>query len=196
MLTCGFSVTGMVGSVSRAESLVIRRAALALGTALCMLLVATPAWAHGGAHAPGALPVGHTWDFLLPTLDGSRLVQASALSGPVLVNFFARDCAACIATLPRLVAFAKARPQWTVLLVSTDAAAEAREFLQQHGVQLTVLKPGINLPALMRGAGNTKGGLPFTVGLNAARICEGQLGDVTDKDLHRMATTCAAAPGY
>lgn len=155
---------------------------------------AASAFAHGDAHAPGTLPVGHAWNFTLPTLDGSRFVQAAALSGPVLVNFWGKDCGPCITELPRLEAFAKANPSWTVLLVSTDAPADAREFVQRHGVQLDVLRPGANVAALMRSAGNRRGGLPFTVALRAdtreARICHGQLGELAHADLGRIAAAC------
>lgn len=164
--------------------------------AALLALVAGCAQAHSGSHAPGALTLGHAWDFTLPTLDGSRFVQLSALSGPVLVNFWGKDCGPCISELPRLEAFAKANPQWTVLLVSTDAPADAREFAQRHGVNLTVLRPGANVGALMRSAGNRSGGLPFTVALRAdtreARVCSAQAGELAQPDLGRFAAACEA----
>ena len=170
----------------------MRAALLAAGMAVGV----APVWAHEGAHSAAALPLGHAWDFTLPTLDGSRFVQASALGGPVLVNFWGKDCGPCIAELPRLQAFAKANPQWTVLLVSTDAPADAREFVQRHGVTLTVLRPGANVGALMRSAGNRSGGLPFTVALRAetreARLCGGQSGELAQPDLERIAAACEA----
>ena len=164
--------------------------------AACLALVAAFAHAHGGAHAPGAVPLGHAWDFTLPTVDGSRFVQASALGGPVLVNFWGKDCVPCVTELPRLEAFAKANPQWTVLLISTDAPADALEFVQRHGLRLTVLRPGANVGALMRSAGNRSGALPFTVALRSdsreARICGGQLGELGQADLARVAAACDA----
>ncbi len=162
--------------------------------AACMALGVGPASAHDGAHAPGAVPVGQAWDFTLPTLDGSRFVQASASKGPVLVNFWGKDCGPCITELPRLQAFANANPKWTVLLISTDAPADARAFVQRHGVQLPVLRPGGNVVALMRSAGNRSGGLPFTValtpGTQQARLCAGQLGELAAADLGRLAAAC------
>jgi outer membrane receptor for ferrienterochelin and colicins len=164
--------------------------------AACLAVGVGAAPAHDGAHRQGALPAGLAWDFTLSTLDGSRFVQASALSGPVLVNFWGKDCAPCITELPRLEAFARANPQWTVLLVSTDAPADAREFVRRHAVELPVLRPGANVAALMRSAGNRSGGLPFTVALRAetseVRICGGQSGELAQADLARMAAACEA----
>lgn len=166
------------------------------------LLLATQWLAQAQAHdssqagaATGHLPMGQAWDFTLPMLDGSRFVQVSSLKGPVLVNFWGKDCGPCIAELPRLEAFAKAHPSWTVLLVATDMPASARDFVRRHGVQLPVLGPGANVGALMRSAGNRSGGLPFTVVLNQARVCEGQPGALQAHDLQRIASasTCAGA---
>lgn len=161
-------------------------------TALALAL--TPAWAHDGAHVaaqrPAATVGGKPWDFTLPTLDGSRFVQASSFAGPVLVNFWGRDCGPCITELPRLQAFAQAHPDWTVLLVSTDSTAQAQEFVQRHQLTLAVLRPAANVGALMRSAGNRSGGLPFSVTLYKGRLCTSRSGELADTDLTAMALGC------
>jgi thiol-disulfide isomerase/thioredoxin len=142
-----------------------------LGQAACVL--AAPARA-----APAA------WDFTLPTLEGDRFVQLSQLRGPVLVNFWGRDCPPCVAELPRLQAFAKSQPSWTLLLVATDTPQRARQCLLQRGISgLTVLRTTGNPAALMRGAGNRSGALPFSVALQDGRICQARTGEWTDADL-------------
>jgi outer membrane receptor for ferrienterochelin and colicins len=174
----------------------MRHAFSAAALACCALTTQ----AHDGPHAATpvahvapatSVAVGQAWDFTLPSLDGSRFVQASGITGPVLVNFWGRDCPPCVAELPRLQAFAQANPHWSVLLVSTDSPAIAREFVQRHGITLPVLRPGGNVAALMRSAGNRSGGLPFTVALRSARICETQTGAVEAADLQRMAQACS-----
>jgi hypothetical protein len=157
------------------------------------LACALPARAHNGPHALGTVPIGHGWDFTLPTLDGSRFVSASSPTGPVLVTFWGVDCAQCIADLPRLQAFAAAHPDWTVLLISTDAPARAEEFVQRHGIALTVLRPGANVAALMRSAGNRSGKPPFTVALRQGRLCDGQPGALAEPDLERIAARCTTS---
>lgn len=167
----------------------------------CLLASAAawrPALAHDGAHAaqpPAGAPaasgaIGQHWDFTLATLDGDRFVQPSRLSGPVLVNFWGRDCEPCLDELPRLAAFAQRQPHWTVLLVSTDAPAAAREALAQRGITLVALRSGANVTALMRNAGNRSGALPYSVGLHGGVICHSQLGVLSDTTLSAWAEAC------
>lgn len=155
-----------------------------------MGVLASAAAAHDAVHELGAAPDELAWGFTLPTLDGSRFVQSSALKGQVLVNFWGKDCPPCVAELPRLQTFARTHPKWTVLLVSTDAPADARAFMQRHGVALTVLRPGANVSGLMRSAGNRGGGLPFTVAMHNARICHRHLGEVGEAELASFTSAC------
>ena len=134
----------------------------------CLALCAPPILA--GAQPAGRPQAGLAWDFSLPALDGGRFVRLSDQQGPVLVNFWSRDCPPCVTELPRLQAFADAHPTWTVLLVSTDTPAAATEFVRAHAITLPVLRPGGNVAALMRSAGNRVGALPFTVATRTARV--------------------------
>lgn len=161
-----------------------------LATLLAVWLVT--AQAHNGPHGAQSGAPGQLWDFTLASLDGNRFVRASDTVGPVLVNFWGKDCPPCVAELPRLHEFARANPQWTVLLVSTDSPTVANEFVRQHGLTLPVLRPGGNVSALMRSAGNRSGGLPFTVTLRNSRLCASQSGSVDTADLHRLAQACPA----
>jgi len=113
-------------------------------------------------------------------------VQVSKLPGPVLVNFWGRDCAPCVAELPLLQTFARKNRDWTILLVCTDAPREARVFLQKHNVTLTALKPGANVAGLIRGAGNRSGGLPFTVVLCGGQVCQTRERGLSEADLEAL----------
>jgi outer membrane receptor for ferrienterochelin and colicins len=169
---------------------------VARAAAWLLVALALPAHPHEGAHAPGApgagdvSATGRAWDFTLPTLDGSRFVQASSIGGPVLVNFWGKDCGPCITELPRLAAFAREHPGWTVLLVSTDPPSMAAEFARRIGLSGTVLRPGANVQALMRSVGNRHGALPFSVALRGGRICRTQLGELHESVLAQWSAAC------
>jgi len=174
----------------------LRRLSVLSGPALGLAatVLAASVMAHDGAHPKSKAGVAPaSWDFTLPTLDGTRFVQAARIAGPLLVNFWGRDCAPCVAELPRLQAFADANPHWTVLLVSTDAPGDAREFVQRYGVTLPVLRSGANVAGLMRSAGNRSGGLPFSVALAGAAVCSTQAGELGTADLERWARECGVA---
>ncbi len=156
-----------------------------------LLATAGEVHAHDGTHGDQAVvPLGTAWDFNLPSLDGSRFVQASTVKGPVLINFWGKDCAPCVAELPRLEAFAAANPLWTVLLVSTDSPAVAREFATRLNLKLPVLRSGANVAALMKSAGNRHGALPFSLALRDGALCERQLGELSHTDLARWSAAC------
>ena len=130
-------------------------------------------------------------DFKLPTLDGKRFIELRQAAKPVLVNFWGVDCPPCVAELPMLDQFAAQRPDWSVLLVNTDSAAMAQRFLEQHPVQSTVLRPGMNVTGLMRKAGNTMGALPFTVVLDSRQaICFRKTGALSPEDIARIPALC------
>lgn len=133
---------------------------------------------------------GQPWHFTLPTLDGDRFVSLADVRGPVLVNFWGRDCPPCIAELPRLQAFARQHAGWTVLLVSTDAPEVARAALARRGVVLPALRMGANVKGLMREAGNTSGGLPYSVAVRSGRICRAAAGEVSDELLAQWRHAC------
>lgn len=169
-----------------------------LGLLVCAFF-ATSALAHDGPHGKAASSASvnqsgqqpmKRWDFTLATLDGARFVQASKITGPLLVNFWSRDCPPCVAELPRLQAFARNNPSWTVLLITTDAPADASTFLEQRKISIQSLRRGANVLGLMRSAGNTHGGLPFTVTLQEGAVCRTELGEVSDAQLVAIVAQC------
>lgn len=153
-----------------------RREALVAGMVGALL-------AHG-AHAAAQPP---SWSFSLPTLAGDRFVELASFKGPVLVNFWGRDCPPCLAELPRLEAFAAANPHWTLLLISTDPPQLAREAAQRFQLKATVLRAGSNVQGLMKRAGNIKGALPFSVVAHNNSVVAHHSGEVSDANLQLWA---------
>ena len=165
------------------------------------------AWAHeASAHAAAVSPVSPetAWHFTLPTLDGSRFVTLSDARGPVLVNFWGRECPPCVHELPLLAQFARDHPDWTVMLVATDPPAQARPFIEgMNGLTPSVpglvwLKGGASVATLMRSAGNSGGALPYTLAWRqAGGTCHQQLGLLSQTALSSLVVACThgdAAP--
>ena len=163
------------------------------------LLATGQANAHDGPHAPGVThnnrmdkPVA--WRFTLATLEADRFVHSSDFAGPVLVNFWSRDCPPCIAELPRLQAFANTNKNWTVLLIATDSARDAKSFLDDRGVTLTSLRAGTDSRALMRAAGNPSGALPYSRAQMANSACFAKLGELSESDFDKIPDSCGQQP--
>ncbi|MDO4724005.1 MAG: TlpA disulfide reductase family protein [Comamonadaceae bacterium] len=172
------------------QRLAARLSGWAAGAAL---LTCAAALAQSGPAAPpaDAARPARPWSFELAALDGSRFVRASDLPGPVLLNFWGRDCPPCIAELPMLEQFARRHPQWTVLLVATDTPRQAAQFLQRRGITLPALRGGAQVAALMKSAGNARGALPFTVALQGGAICRTHTGMLSAAELQALAADCA-----
>lgn len=145
------------------------------------------------AEAPPAATALRPWSFELAALDGSRFVRDSDFPGPVLLNFWGRDCPPCIAELPMLEQFARSHPQWSVLLVSTDPPRQAAQFLERRGIALPALRGGAQVAALMKSAGNTQAALPFTVALQNGAVCRTHTGMLDDAGLQVLVSACHTA---
>lgn len=184
----------------------LARAAGAASLGWALAAAALAAQPSAGGEPPAAPPVAASaavavaagWDFTLPTLDGSHFVRLRDAAGPVLVNFWGIDCPPCVAELPLLMAFARAQPAWTVLLVGTDPAAAARAFLarlpQPLPANVRWLRGGGQARALLREAGSRHGGLPHSVALApaAAGACGVHAGRLTPDWLSATASSCIA----
>ena len=175
--------------------------AIAGASALAFTLIAH---AHDGAHTNSAKVLdGQTNAFVarseLSTLVGEgRFVALAQLPQPLLINFWGVDCPPCIAELPLLAEFAKQQPTWTVVLISTDSADTARDFLRRRPLpvlpNLLTLKASANPRASMRAAGNTSGGLPYTWATKL-QLTVGEVSPKSGKSGSAQAITCFTQSG-
>ncbi|MEN9420309.1 MAG: hypothetical protein RI988_3930 [Pseudomonadota bacterium] len=134
-----------------------------------------------GADAEGAL-----WALRLDRPEGGELVFAELRGRPLVVNFWATWCPPCIRELPELDRFHQAfRPQgWQVVGIAVDGPTPVREFLAKRPLGFPTGLAGLAGADLARQLGNTSGGLPFTVVLDAAgRITQRKLGATTYEEL-------------
>ena len=175
---------------------------ISFSCAITVMCVGQPVAAHDGhaAHSPSQTAVatlssGAVWRFTLATLEGDRFVRSSDFTGPILVNFWSRDCAPCIAELPRLQAFANANKNWTVLLIATDSARDAQAFLNARGISLTSLRAGADSRALLRIAGNPSGALPYSHAQRENEPCFAKRGELSELDLARLSVVCGDVVG-
>lgn len=73
-------------------------------------------------------------DFTLATVKGDPITLSDLRGQTVIVNFWATWCGPCLAELPTLQAFARARPDVTLIGVAIDEPAATRRRTQLSGL--------------------------------------------------------------
>ncbi|WP_334157498.1 TlpA family protein disulfide reductase [Oryzomicrobium sp.] len=137
-------------------------------------LAGAPLLALGGTAPAGAAELEKgALDELFRTpvvgLDGKPAALAAYRGKRLLVNFWATWCAPCRREMPELAALARERKDLTVLGMAVEEDPKAvGAFLKSMGVGYAnvLITPMAGL-ALMRRLGNTVGGLPYTVVVEA-----------------------------
>lgn len=109
----------------------------------------------------------------------------------LVCNFWATWCAPCVEEVPMLVA-AKLKHGATgpeIVGIGIDNADKIREFATKFKINYPVLVAGATAIDLIRGLGNTAGGLPFTVLIDAhGALVYRHLGLLKQPDLDRLMT--------
>jgi len=126
----------------------------------------------------------------LHDLDKQPLALTTYRGKPLIVNFWARWCAPCRAEIPELVAIRKAnRGKIEVLGIGIEDNNEAvRDFARSNGMNYPVFVAKDKGIPLMLALGNDKGGLPFTVAIDAhGRMVYKKLGLMKKADLEAAA---------
>lgn len=109
---------------------------------------------------------------------------------PLVLNFWATWCAPCIRELPALQRFQRdfAARGWQVVALAVDQPVPVLEFVARFKLELTVALAGVEGLEWQRALGNSSGGLPFSVLLDAqGRVVQRQLGESHYDDLVRWA---------
>jgi len=148
-----------------------------------------PTSASLAASAASADRYAHLYALTLPDLAEPPQPQPlSRYRGrPLLVNFWATWCAPCVKEMPALDALAQRWPAVQFLGIGIDTAANMRGFVQKVPVAYPLLVAGYEGIDLLRALGNSTGGLPFTVVLDASgEQVQHILGEVAIDALEQM----------
>jgi thiol-disulfide isomerase/thioredoxin len=151
-------------------------------------------WLNGGSAevADAAQPasarsaVEQLWTAPVTTVDGKPQTLSVLKGHPIVVNFWASWCGPCVEEMPALSQlqrdYAKKGIQFVGLGVDSDKNVQA--FLQKVKVAYPVYVTGFGGADLARAFGNTAGGLPFTVVIDAkGNIRSTKLGQIDPQAL-------------
>ncbi|MDB5730548.1 MAG: thioredoxin-like protein [Variovorax sp.] len=128
------------------------------------------------------------WSRSFEQPGGGTLSLSDLRQKPLLVNFWATWCPPCVEELPLIDSFFRnhAANGWQVVGLAIDQPSAVRKFLQRTPVGFPIGLAGLDGMELVRQLGNTGGGLPFTVVLDAGGTVLGRkIGQLQPADLER-----------
>lgn len=126
--------------------------------------------------------------------NGGTLSLAIAQGKPTLINFWATWCPPCVKEMPELNRFHRAfAPKgWKVIGLAIDGPTPVKEFLAKVGVGFDIGLAGFGGTELAQALGNTSGGLPFSVLIDAkGRVQHRKMGATRYDELAAWASKMA-----
>ncbi|AWI54561.1 redoxin [Aquabacterium olei] len=125
---------------------------------------------------------------------GGPLDWAALKGRPLLINFWATWCPPCVKEMPELDRFHRefGARGWQVVGLAVDGPTPVREFLARTPVGFPIGLAGLDGTELATALGNTAGGLPFSVLIDAqGRIRQRKMGATHFDELAAWATQIA-----
>lgn len=168
-----------------------RRGVLFAAGAAALVAGAGAAWWLRGASKNAPTEAAGLWALQSERPGGGTLAMAGFKGRPLLVNFWAPWCPPCVEELPLIDAFFRQHGPngWQVVGLAVDKPEAVQKFLGRTPVAFPVGILGLAGLTAVKEMGNTSGGLPFTLVLDAAgAVVERKMGQITPGDLQRWAT--------
>jgi thiol-disulfide isomerase/thioredoxin len=141
-------------------------------------------WKERGSGVTGETLDAAFWTQSFERPEGGDLVLSSLRGKPLLLNFWATWCPPCVEEMPMIDAFFRQNGSngWQVVGLAIDQPSAVRKFLQRTPVTYPTGLAGLQGTELVKNLGNTGGGLPFTLVLNAS-------GSVAARKMGKLETT-------
>ena len=143
-------------------------------------------WRERGSSSKGEVLDAAFWAQRFERPEGGELVFANLRGKPLLLNFWATWCPPCVEEMPMIDRFFRENGGngWQVVGLAIDQPSAVRKFLQKTPVSYPTGLAGLQGTELVKGLGNTAGGLPFTLVLNSdGTVAARKMGKLEPADL-------------
>ena len=143
-------------------------------------------WRHRGSGTAGEMLGADFWAQRFERPEGGELAMTSLRGKPLLLNFWATWCPPCVEEMPMIERFCRDHGAngWQVVGLAIDQPSSVRKFLQRTPVTYPTGLAGLQGTELVKNLGNTGGGLPFTLVLDAdGSVAARKMGKLEEADL-------------
>jgi len=144
------------------------------------------------ASAPATpLPPQAAVDRLLaaPLMDtaGREASLARWRGQPLVINFWATWCPPCLKEMPAFSRLQERHRQVQFIGIAVDTPENVRDFAARNPASYPLLVAGQETIPLMAELGNGRGGLPFTLGIDAGgQVRQVRLGALSEAETERL----------
>ncbi len=117
-------------------------------------------------------------------LTGQMQSLQSYQGKPLVLNFWATWCPPCVKEMPELNELSQRYPQVQFVGLAIDTQRNVTRFLETVPVDYAVYITGHRGVQMMKSLGNTAGGIPYTLVLNAdGSVAEHVIGQINQAEL-------------
>lgn len=126
-------------------------------------------WKRQGMAAAGERLDDAFWSQRFERPEGGEVLFDKLRGKPLLVNFWATWCPPCVEEMPMIDAFFRENGAngWQVVGLAIDQPSAVRKFLTRTPVSYPIGLAGLQGTEMVKQLGNTAGGLPYTLMVDA-----------------------------